>query len=105
MASVCSRFQWAALAGCLLLGASSSEAQLPIHQVLMLHSFNRGNLVIDNFTGSCESAGSSATFCGCVIDALQQDVPYDRFVEIDQQLAEDPSNIPSELTDAAEGCQ
>ncbi len=61
--------------------------------------------VIDNFTGSCESAGSSATFCGCVIDALQRDVPYDRFVEIDQQLAEDPSNIPSELTDAAEGCQ
>ncbi len=61
--------------------------------------------VIDNFTDSCESAGSSSTFCDCVIDALQQNVPYDRFVEIDQQLAEDPSNIPTELTDAAEGCQ
>ena len=40
-----------------------------------------------------------------MIDTLQQNVPYDRFVEIDQELAEDPSNIPSELTVAAEGCQ
>jgi hypothetical protein len=61
--------------------------------------------VIDNFTTSCENAGSPASFCGCVIDALQQDVPYDRFVEIDQELADDPSNIPAELTDAAAGCQ
>src|SRR4249919_3948389 len=52
MASVCSRFQWAAVAGCLLLSVASSEAQLPVRQVLMLHSFNRGNLVIDNFTGN-----------------------------------------------------
>lgn len=61
--------------------------------------------VIDNFNSSCTGAGSPASFCNCVIDALQTNVPYDRFVEIDQQLAEDPNNIPSELTDAATGCQ
>ncbi len=33
------------------------------------------------------------------------DVPYDRFIEIDQQLAENPDDIPSELTDAAAACQ
>ncbi len=46
------RFLWGALAGCLLLGASSSEAQLPAHQVLVLQSLDRGNLIIDSFTGN-----------------------------------------------------
>ncbi len=61
--------------------------------------------VIDTFTDSCTSAGSPASFCGCVIDELQATVPYDRFVEIDAQLAENPDDIPSELTDAAASCQ
>ena len=39
-----------ALAGCLLLCAASSEAQPRVQQVLVLQSFNRGNLVIDRFT-------------------------------------------------------
>ena len=56
--------------------------------------------VIDNFTTSCTSAGSPASFCGCVIDELQANVAYDRFIEIDQQLAEAPNAIPPELTDA-----
>jgi len=61
--------------------------------------------VIDNFNNSCTSAGSPASFCGCVIDELQANVPYDRFIEIDQELAENPDNIPAELTDAAAACQ
>ena len=61
--------------------------------------------VIDNFNDSCTSAGSPAAFCGCVIDELQATVPYDRFVEIDQELAENPDDIPTELTDAAAACQ
>jgi signal transduction histidine kinase len=35
----------------LLLGAASSEAQPPVRQVLVLQSFDRGNLVVDSFTG------------------------------------------------------
>ena len=31
--------------------------------------------VIDNFNGSCTSAGSPAAFCGCVIDELQAPCP------------------------------
>jgi len=61
--------------------------------------------VIDNFNASCTSAGSPAAFCGCVIDELQANVSYDRFVEIDQELAENPDDIPTELTDAAAACQ
>lgn len=61
--------------------------------------------VIDTFNQSCTSAGSPASFCGCVIDELQANVPYDRFVEIDQELAANPDDIPVELTDAAAACQ
>jgi len=50
MPSVCNRFQWAVLAGCLLLGAPSSEAQPPVRQVLLLQSFARGNAAVDQFT-------------------------------------------------------
>ena len=51
-ASARSRFQRAALAVLLVLGATSSEAQPPVRQVLMLQSLNRGNLPTDNFTGN-----------------------------------------------------
>jgi len=51
MPSVRGRFQCAALAGCLLLGAASSEAQPAVRHVLVLQSFDRGNLVVDSFTG------------------------------------------------------
>src|SRR5579872_6328608 len=38
--------------GFLLFGALLSKAQPPVHQVLMLQSLDRGNLIIDNFTGN-----------------------------------------------------
>lgn len=61
--------------------------------------------VIDNFVSSCTSTGSPDSFCNCVIDELQETVPFDRFVELDQQLAENPDDIPAELTAAATACQ
>jgi hypothetical protein len=39
------------LSGLLVIAAASSEAQPAPKQVLMLHSLNRGNLVLDQFTG------------------------------------------------------
>ena len=39
------------LLGALLIGAASSEAQPAVKQVLMLQSFDRGILVVDEFTG------------------------------------------------------
>ena len=38
------------LAGLLVLGAAASVAAQPVKQVLVLQSFHRGNLVLDNFT-------------------------------------------------------
>ena len=47
-----SRFRCAALAGLLVLGAASSDAQPAVRQVLVLQSFDRGNLTLDHFTGN-----------------------------------------------------
>jgi len=44
-------YRWAILA-VLLLGVSPSEAQLPVRNVLMLQSLDRGNLSLDQFTGN-----------------------------------------------------
>ena len=56
MPSVCLRFGCAALAGGLALGAAPAEAQVEaepkVRQVLMLQSFDRGNMTLDYFTGN-----------------------------------------------------
>lgn len=52
MSRVGNRSRCAAVAGLLVLGAASSEAQPPVRQVLVLQSFDRGNLVVDHFTGN-----------------------------------------------------
>ena len=41
-----------ALVGLLMLGALSTEAQPPARQVLVLQSVNRGNMILDHFTGN-----------------------------------------------------
>ena len=46
------RFAHLALAGLLLLGAAANAVAQPVRQVLVLQSVDRGNRVIDEFTGS-----------------------------------------------------
>jgi signal transduction histidine kinase len=41
-----------ALVALLMLGPASGEAQPPVRQVLLLQSFDRGNMVLDHFTGN-----------------------------------------------------
>ena len=49
---VCNGLRRAALAALLLLAPASSEAVPAVRQVLLLQSFDRGNLTIDYFTGN-----------------------------------------------------
>lgn len=44
-------FQAALVGALLVIGAATSEAQSPVKQVLVLQTFDRGNLVFDDFTG------------------------------------------------------
>ncbi len=41
-----------ALASLLMLGPAWGEAQPPVRQVLLLQSYNRGNMILDHFTGN-----------------------------------------------------
>ena len=43
--------RYAALACWLMLGAAAAAAESPVRQVLLLQSFDRGNLILDQFTG------------------------------------------------------
>ena len=52
MPGVCRRFQCAAVAGLLVLAAESSEAQPAVRHVLLLQSFDRGNMPDDHLTGN-----------------------------------------------------
>jgi Protein of unknown function (DUF2510) len=59
---------------------------------------------IDGFLTACTAEAPQA-LCQCTIDVLQRDVTYERFVEMDQQLAANPDVIPPELTAAVNECQ
>jgi signal transduction histidine kinase len=52
MSCVRDRVRCAALACLLILAAAPAEAQSPVRQVLLLQSFNRGNMILDDFTGN-----------------------------------------------------
>lgn len=60
--------------------------------------------VIDNFVAACVGGGATEALCQCTIDVFQRDVPYDRFVEIDQEAGAG-ADVPVELTDAVAECQ
>ncbi len=58
-----------------------------------------------DFVEAC-SAGSAATTeaCGCFYDRLADEVPYERFEQVDEQIRTDPSAIPDDIADMAVEC-
>ncbi len=48
---ISSRLRCALLGGLLAIGAASSDAQPGVKQILVLQSLDRGNLILDQFTG------------------------------------------------------
>ena len=58
-----------------------------------------------NFLSSCTEGGAvSQDVCQCAFDAIEADVPFDRFMEIDQELTDDPDAQPQELVDIMAAC-
>jgi hypothetical protein len=55
------------------------------------------------FVEAC-SAGASAEACGCFYDRLADEVPHDRFEQVDQQIRDDPQAIPDDIADLAVEC-
>ena len=69
---MCAGLRCAVLAGLLTFAASSGAAESPVRQVLMLQSFDRGNLNLDRFTGNFrvdleQRAGGPVNFVQVVV--------------------------------------
>jgi len=58
-----------------------------------------------NFMDSCTSdAEPGEAVCQCAYDQIEATVPFDRFVEIDEQLNDNPDARPQELVDIITEC-
>ena len=64
---------------------------------------------INNFLESCTAQeGATQSECQCAIDQIQQEIPYDEFVEIDTALREGrdpPPGSQEKITEAIRECR
>ncbi len=44
------------------------------------------------------------SICRCTYQAITQQIPFDRYVEIDKQLQKDPTSVPDELLKIVADC-
>ncbi len=64
----------------------------------------------DDFMATCtadaEAAGfaQSGDYCRCAFDRVREQIPYDRFLEIDAALAVDPAAVPGPLDRIRTAC-
>ena len=42
--------------------------------------------------------------CGCIYEKITQQIPYDRYVELDKQMQKDEKFVPDELVSIAADC-
>jgi hypothetical protein len=58
-----------------------------------------------NFMNSCTSdAEPGPDVCQCAYDKIEATVPFERFVEIDEELSQNPEARPQELVDILTEC-
>jgi actin-like ATPase involved in cell morphogenesis len=58
-----------------------------------------------NFLDSCTGGGAvSDSVCQCTYDTIEAEIPFDRFMEIDAELNENPDAQPQELVDIVTRC-
>jgi hypothetical protein len=64
----------------------------------------------DDFMTTCtadaEAQGftRAGDFCRCAYDAIRRDIPFERFLEIDEALATDPSAVPGPIDRIRTAC-
>lgn len=58
-----------------------------------------------DFVEACAAgSGPSVDACGCFYDRLADEVPRDRFEELDRQIRDDPTAVPDDIADLAVAC-
>ena len=57
------------------------------------------------FMESCTvRQGQPRSICKCTYDSIAQQIPFDRYVELDKQLQADPNAVPDELIHIVSDC-
>ena len=75
------------LAGLLVLGSAAAKAQAEVKQVLLLHSLNRGSVVLDDFTGKFRVKLDERV--GTPVNVVQVVVGQTGFVDASEQAIVD----------------
>jgi hypothetical protein len=58
-----------------------------------------------DFVDACAATGVASTdACGCFYDRLAEQVPHERFDELDDQIRDDPSAVPDDIAALAIEC-
>ncbi len=57
----------------------------------------------EDFVEAC-APGASEEACGCFYDRLADEVPHERFEQIDDQIRDDPRAIPDDIAALAIEC-
>lgn len=61
--------------------------------------------VIQNYMDSCQLSGGTSEFCRCVIDQIQDSVPYRDFVRLDLEMqTSGGATLPDWMIDAIVSC-
>lgn len=58
----------------------------------------------DDFVESCRAGGESEAVCRCFYDQLAALVPFERFQELDEQIAQGDADLPDDIVDLAVAC-
>jgi hypothetical protein len=58
----------------------------------------------DQFVEACTVPGDSEAVCGCFYDALEANVPFERFQQVDEEIREGPGELPDDIVDLAVAC-
>jgi hypothetical protein len=67
------------------------------------------DIVRANFLEGCVAAGDEAGIgnssdCECQYDAIVEEIPFEEFQEIEDQLKDDPTDLPDRYIDIADRC-
>ena len=57
-----------------------------------------------DFVRDCTDSGTDRPVCGCVYDALEAEVPYDRFRQLDEKLRGGALSVPDDIQEIVVSC-
>jgi hypothetical protein len=64
----------------------------------------------ENFLEGCEAQGESQgiravrDYCECTYEAITEEIEFERFKEVNEDLSEDPGPLPDDFQELAAGC-